>query len=167
MAQARPNPLPAGPAWQIGRYTAQQARRIFQVLEEQRDSGKIDSITHERLLKELVFVDAEGGLWTLHAMTRRWIHSKDGTWIESEPPQVLEWKNLTIRKPQGPTLLQCPKCTRLFDSAKKFCTACGASLRPVVTTKEEARPAMLACPKCGSTASAGKKFCTECGTRLV
>ena len=59
--------------------------------------------------------------------------------------------------------LSCPKCGALNLPTAKFCTSCGAELRPAVA--EESAQSLL-CPKCGIGNKPGSKFCENCGEPL-
>ena len=63
----------------------------------------------------------------------------------------------------GKARLSCPKCGTLNTLAAKFCSSCGAELRP---TQTEGKTQTLICPKCGVENKAGSKFCENCGESL-
>jgi len=49
--------------------------------------------------------------------------------------------------------INCPNCNAVVPSSAKFCTECGAKMKPV-------------CKNCNKELPAGTKFCPECGTKL-
>jgi len=53
-------------------------------------------------------------------------------------------------------MIVCPKCNFQNPPGAKFCSNCGAQLRP----------SAVKCPKCGATNPPGAKFCVECGSPL-
>jgi len=50
-------------------------------------------------------------------------------------------------------MLECARCERNLKSGSKFCSACGAEVKPA-----------LKCVKCGTEYEKGDKFCCECGS---
>jgi membrane protease subunit (stomatin/prohibitin family) len=55
---------------------------------------------------------------------------------------------------QSAAMKSCPRCGVSVPENAKFCSECGASLRPA------------ACPQCGNAVTPGAKFCIECGAAL-
>ena len=61
--------------------------------------------------------------------------------------------------PQSPGVT-CTQCGASLDSSQKFCSECGAKVKP----QEEDKPRF--CTNCGSPLDASTAFCTECGSRV-
>ena len=70
------------------------------------------------------------------------------------PPPQPAVQPATPQAAQAAAMKACPSCGVSVPENAKFCSECGASLRPA------------ACPQCGNAVTPGAKFCIECGAAL-
>jgi len=76
---------------------------------------------------------------------------------QTPPPQLPPQPAMQPAAPQAAqsaAMKACPRCGVSVPENAKFCSECGASLRPA------------ACPQCGHAVTPGAKFCIECGAAL-
>jgi hypothetical protein len=105
--------------------------------------GDIDTASFNEVLKLFQFRDVHDVLWTPGAQSGTWYRWAGERWIPGAPPEQLVLPPLTIKmlpeaelEPQplskwapakDPNIKTCPKCGA-ENTAKKFCTSCGAKL---------------------------------------
>jgi len=61
----------------------------------------------------------------------------------------------------GADAVLCPKCGVANKSGDKFCSSCGSTLTPEISSEGKV------CPSCGAPVKEDTKFCTKCGTKLA